>query len=119
MKDQNKKNKYSILPIKMLEALSEVLTFGAEKYSPDNYKDEPVEGYIDSMFRHYVAWKNGEYYDDESGLPHLYHMFANAGFIVCLEEMNRENSFWSFNNVLDIIKHNKITDVQLSFDLPR
>lgn len=120
MKNQSEKNKYSIIPTIMWEALSKVLSFGANKYSPENYKNEPVEGYVDSMFRHFIAWRNGEYYDPESGLPHVYHMFANAGFISCLEEINKKkekdyedikrefkkfqdslqemNEIWDFNN---------------------
>ena len=106
LKDQNKKTKYELIPVRMLKALSKVLTFGAKKYSPENYKNEPVEGYVDSMFRHYVAWKEGEYYDPESGLPHVYHMFANAGFIVCLEEINQKDSFWKFESIKELKKKN-------------
>ena len=52
-----------------------VLTKGAVKYSPDNWKIVPGarRRYIAALFRHVVAWARGETNDPEDGLHHLAH----------------------------------------------
>lgn len=64
-------------------AIAQVLTYGANKYSANNWKtgtgltDEQIDG---SLERHFWATKSGEIYDKESGLPHLYHVGCNLMF---------------------------------------
>ncbi len=57
-----------------LELLGEVAGFGAEKYEAFNY----MKGYdwslsINALYRHFLAFQNGEDLDEESGLPHMAH----------------------------------------------
>lgn len=72
--DQDKPD-WSLLKLKSLEGMVEVLTFGAKKYDRDNW--QLVEGgedrYLAALMRHLTAYQNGEGLDEESGLPHLYH----------------------------------------------
>ena len=56
------KLQYGLLPPLALKATVEILTFGAEKYEPDNWKHVPdsKRRYFDAMQRHLWAWKSGE-----------------------------------------------------------
>ena len=77
------KLQYSLIPPETLSALAEVLTFGARKYAIDGWKYVPdaKRRYMDALFRHLVAFRSGELYDQESGLSHLSHVLANASFL--------------------------------------
>ena len=61
-----------------------VLTYGAQKYSADNWKH--VEGmrerYFDASQRHVWAYKRGEIHDVESGYQHLAHAICNLMFLL-------------------------------------
>ena len=63
-----------------LLAVSEVTTFGARKYAPSNWLKVPdgQERYDDALFRHLLAEKAGEEYDQESDLLHATHAAWNA-----------------------------------------
>jgi len=69
------KLQYSLIPPMALKEMVHVLTFGAEKYEPDNWKHVPdsKRRYFDAMQRHIWAWKEGEQIDPESGIHHLAH----------------------------------------------
>lgn len=76
------KNQLRLLPHAALLGVGEVLTHGAEKYAPDNWRKVDVRGrYYDAMLRHAFAWWNGEDTDPDSGLPHLDHMACCALFL--------------------------------------
>lgn len=60
-----------------------VLEYGASKYAAKNWMKPPEEGaiqHLNSMCRHLFALMAGEVYDDESELPHIGHIMANAMF---------------------------------------
>jgi hypothetical protein len=60
-----------------LTEVSQVLTYGAKKYSRTNWKHVDLERYQDAMLRHMQAHFSGEKLDKESGLSHLAHMASN------------------------------------------
>jgi len=65
-----------------LEGLARVLAFGAEKYSPDNWRAGlDWRRVIGSMERHLAAIKRGEDIDPESRLPHVDHVGCNWMFL--------------------------------------
>jgi hypothetical protein len=68
-----------------LEAVCEVGTFGANKYSPRGWKSVPgaLERYQDAMMRHWLAIQRGEEIDSESGLRHEAHFAWNV--LACLQ----------------------------------
>lgn len=72
--DRGKPNWY-LVPWLELESVVSVLTFGAEKYSKDNWKhvEDAQERYYAAAIRHLVARRSGEMNDPESGLPHMAH----------------------------------------------
>jgi len=89
MKFDTDKLKYSLVPPEAIEALASVLTYGAKKYKPNNWKkvDNP-DRYIDALYRHLEAWRKGERLDSESDLPHLAHAMANIAFLYHFETHN-------------------------------
>lgn len=68
-------------PIAQIEA-AKVLTFGATKYSPWNWrKGLSFMEIVDSLERHLAAWKMGEDTDADSKLTHVGHIVCNAMFL--------------------------------------
>ena len=78
------KPRYGLLPPKALKATAEILTFGAEKYEPNNWKRVPdaQNRYFDALMRHLWAWKEGETTDAESGKNHLAHAMCCLMFLL-------------------------------------
>lgn len=77
------KLQYGLLPPLALAETVKVLTFGAEKYEPDNWKHVPdsKRRYFDAMQRHMWAYKQGEKLDKESGIHHLAHAMCCLMFL--------------------------------------
>ena len=77
------KLQYGLLPPLALKATVEILTFGAEKYEPDNWKHVPdsKRRYFDALQRHLWAWKEGEQNDPETGKNHLAHASCCVMFL--------------------------------------
>lgn len=82
LKYDNDKLRYDLYPIPAYEGCTKVLTFGASKYAPNNWRkvDDPINRYyaalirhINDQMKHYRAGKKGLALDDETGLPHLDH----------------------------------------------
>ena len=63
-----------------LQSVSEVGTFGANKYSDDGWKEveDGERRYTDAMLRHYLLECTGEDLDEESNLLHAAHLAWNA-----------------------------------------
>ena len=80
------KLRMELIPPEAIEALAEVITYGANKYSDDNWKKVSKDRYIGALMRHLNAYRKGELYDDESGLTHMAHILTNAAFLVYKEE---------------------------------
>ena len=74
----------SLIEPKFILGVSEILTFGAEKYGKDNWKTakpEDIQRYKDALMRHILSYLDGEELDPESGKPHLYHVGCNIMFL--------------------------------------
>ena len=88
VKHDQGKARLDLLPPRSIEAVGHVLTHGATKYAPDNWRH--VEGwrwrYAAAALRHVFAWLRGERLDEESGLPHLAHATCCLLFLLELDE---------------------------------
>lgn len=75
VKFDSDKPQWSLLPFEALEEVVEVLTFGAKKYAPDNWKYVPDADarYMDAAFRHMAKYMQGHKHDGETGNNHLAH----------------------------------------------
>lgn len=85
------KLQYGLLPPLALRETVRVLTFGAEKYEPDNWKrvPDPIRRYFDAAQRHLWAYKEGEVNDPESGVSHLAHALCCIMFMLDLDESDK------------------------------
>ena len=80
------KLKYSLVPPVFIKSVAQVLTFGATKYSPNNWKKcEDTTRYQDAMMRHWEAWRDGETIAPDSGYSHLWHCATNLCFLIYFE----------------------------------
>ena len=59
---------------------------GEKYHDPENWRKVVPEQYKDALYRHWLAYLDGEWLDQESGLPHLWHLDCNAAFLIELEE---------------------------------
>lgn len=82
------KPRLSLVPQQIIYDIAEVREYGVKKYkNPDNWKLVEIERYRDAMFRHMLAYlDNPQGVDDESGLPHLWHLATNVAFLCELEK---------------------------------
>ena len=75
------------MPVSLIKAVAAVRGYGVEKYhDPENWRKVEIERYKDALYRHWLAYLDGEWLDQESGLPHLWHLACNAAFLIELEE---------------------------------
>jgi hypothetical protein len=83
-KFDNGKPMVSLVEPKFILGVAEILTFGAEKYGPNNWKEaqpEDIQRYKDALMRHLLSYLDGEEIDPESGKPHLWHIACNTMFL--------------------------------------
>lgn len=78
------KLRFDLVPPHAERALAAVLTFGAEKYEPNGWREVPdaVPRYEAAALRHLNAYRTGEKFDPESGLPHLAHAMCCLVFLL-------------------------------------
>lgn len=87
------KLQYGLVPPLALRETVKVLTFGAEKYEPDNWRRVPDghRRYFDAAQRHLWAYKEGEIIDPESGVNHIAHAICCLMFMLDLDEQQYED----------------------------
>lgn len=90
-KFDTEKCRYDLLPMYAIEALGDVLTYGAGKYGVRNWEKGILYGRLfAATLRHLFAWWRREEYDAESGLSHLAHALTNIAFLIELEHTHLE-----------------------------
>lgn len=86
VKHDNGKIRYGLIPPLAEREMAAVLTFGAQKYSVDNWRNvDDLNRYVDAALRHISAYRMGEFRDSETGLHHLAHAMCCLSFIVDIE----------------------------------
>jgi hypothetical protein len=71
-----------LIPVQPLLDIAKVFTYGANKYAKRNWELGAKWSIpYDSLYRHLLAWLNGEDYD-ESGCLHMAHVAVNAMFLL-------------------------------------
>lgn len=80
-----------LVPTEIINCIARVREFGNKKYKDSNsWKRVEKERYIDAMFRHLLKYVNdNNSVDEESGLPHLWHLACNVAFL-CEMEKDKE-----------------------------
>ena len=82
------KPRWDLLPWDEVGQVVEVLTHGAVKYAPDNWKhvEDGRDRYFAALLRHIHAHRMGDVLDPESGLTHLAHAACNLLFLMHFEQ---------------------------------
>lgn len=85
------KARLTLVPMQIVWDIAAVREFAVtHKYKdPDNWKLVEPERYKDAAFRHFLRYlddPNGT--DEESGLPHLWHLATNIAFLCALTKDN-------------------------------
>ncbi len=86
-KDDQGKGRWDLLPWDAARQVVDVLTYGAKKYDPDNWRKVPdwSDRYFSAAMRHLVAWHGGQRNDPESGHHHLAHALCCILFLLSLD----------------------------------
>lgn len=83
-KNDVEKVRVSLVEPGFIYGTAKVLTFGANKYEVNNWKELPeneLYRYKDALMRHLLAYLAGENIDPDSGLLHLDHIACNTMFL--------------------------------------
>ncbi len=86
------KPQLTLVPRSILPAIARVREYGCRKYGdPDNWKQVDKQRYRDAMFRHLLSYLDDpKGNDEESGLPHLWHLACNVAFLCELEDIGND-----------------------------
>ncbi len=77
------KERFDLLPPKVMLNIAEVFTYGAKKYEERNWEKGMYWGRLfAATMRHLWRWWSGEEYDNESNIHHLAHAAANILFLL-------------------------------------
>lgn len=99
MKEKNQQAKadagklqLTLVPRGIIRAIARIRMYGNEKYhDPENWRTVEIERYRDAAFRHFLSYLDDpQGVDEESGLPHLWHLACNVAFLVEMEERHGE-----------------------------
>lgn len=73
----------SLVNPRLVKAVAEVRMYGTEKYrDSENWRKVEPKRYVDALYRHLLAYIEGNEVDEESGLSHLSHMACNISFLL-------------------------------------
>ena len=88
MKYDEGKPKLTLCPTEIITAVARVREYGVKKYGDsDSWKDVEPQRYRDAAFRHFVSYINDPLgVDEESELPHLWHLACNIAFLCAMEQ---------------------------------
>jgi len=94
--DQDKP-RLDLVPPGVIEAIGKIRTYGLEKYgTADGWQEVEPERYTAALMRHLCKFLRNPYgKDEESGLPHLWHMACNIAFLIELYEEDKDETHYS------------------------
>lgn len=81
------KPQLTLVPREIIYDIARVREYGVKKYKdPENWRKVEIERYRDAAFRHWLRYLDDPHgMDDESGLPHLWHVATNIAFLCEIE----------------------------------
>lgn len=82
------KPRLTLVPRKIIWAIAAIREYGNAKYhDPENWRQVSPSRYRDAAFRHFCAYLDDPAgVDEESGLPHLWHLACNIAFLIEMED---------------------------------
>lgn len=84
LKTDDGKPRFDLMPPLAVREFVEVLTIGAKKYGPENWRHvrDRRRRYFAAALRHTWAWWLGETHDEESQRSHLAHAMCCLAFLM-------------------------------------
>lgn len=81
------KAQLTLVPRRIIWDIAAIRMYGNQKYGdPENWRQVEVSRYRDAAFRHFLAYLDDpDAVDEESGLPHLWHLACNISFLCEME----------------------------------
>jgi len=82
------KPRLTLVPRQIIWDIAAIREYGNRKYGdPENWRTVEPERYRDAAYRHWLAYLDDpQGVDEESGLPHLWHMATNIAFLCEMED---------------------------------
>ena len=86
------KPELTLVPRQIIWDIAQIRMYGNRKYhDPENWRTVEIERYRDAAFRHFLAYLDDPHgADEESGLPHLWHLACNVAFLCELETFEND-----------------------------
>ena len=80
----------TLVPTEITRCIAKIRMYGTAKYKdPDNWKRVELPRYKDAAYRHFLAYLDDpKSRDEESGLPHLWHLACNIAFMCEMEKFD-------------------------------
>lgn len=81
------KVRLTLVPRKIIWVIGAIREYETAKYKdPENWRRVEVERYRDAAYRHFMSYLDDpDGVDEESGLPHLWHLATNIAFLCEME----------------------------------
>lgn len=81
------KPRLTLVPRKIIWFVAKIREYGNKKYGdPENWRKVDIQRYRDAAYRHFMAYLDDPHgVDEESGMPHLWHLACNIAFLCELE----------------------------------
>ena len=81
------KQRPTLVPTSLIRAVAAIREYGCQKYhDPENWRQVEPQRYRDAAYRHWLAYLDDpQGVDEESGLPHLWHLACNVAFLIEME----------------------------------
>jgi len=82
------KARLTLVPRRIIWDIAAIREYGNRKYGdPENWRTVEIERYRDAAYRHFLAYLDDpQGVDEESGLPHLWHLATNIAFLCEMED---------------------------------
>lgn len=103
------KPRLSLTPPAIIFAIAQVREYGCKKYGdPENWRQVEPERYKEAAFRHFLEYiSDSGSKDEESGLPHLYHIACNIAFLIALEKQEKKKQNAALEEIIDNLKEQR------------
>lgn len=82
------KPQLTLVPRRIIWDIAAIRMYGNQKYGdPENWRDVEPQRYRDALMRHLLKYLDDpKSVDEESGLPHLWHLACNVAFLCEMED---------------------------------
>ena len=84
------KARLTLVPRQIIWDIAAIREYGNRKYGdPENWRQVEPERYRDAAYRHFMSYLDDPAsVDEESHLPHLWHLACNIAFLCEMEEQS-------------------------------